>query len=311
MRQHQFQLRVKTELLRLIHTLPKKIWLKASYIGQGKKLRSNLMFKVAQAIGCPHEKIILPATILELIHTITILHDDVIDNTEKRRGNKTIHTTYKRRVSISSGDYLLSKALEWLAGDSVPAIKMAFFEKINDVCLGEIMQDIKADFKRPLRIKECLGIARAKTGALFAIAYQVPGILTGFPAQALQCLEELGYLHGTIYQLLDDYNDILFDSREENSKGAGFKHWTIPSVIWKKNHPASFSRFIKYQSTELKQPVREMILNSLYQTIGKTLTEGMRKIKKLNAKNLVEMDTFISLFQKEIAPFSLRPLFYT
>ena len=88
-----------------------------------------------------------------------------------------------------------------------------FFKKINEVCYGEIIQDTTIDPEVPLTIDECIEIASAKTGALFGLSYATPAIIMGLEPKIVQEIEDLGTLYGTIYQLLDDYNDILVDAR--------------------------------------------------------------------------------------------------
>ncbi len=174
-----FQKKVKKNLIKLIDNLPRNISEDAKYFLEGKKLRSNLMYEIAKLLNCPLYDILSPASVLELIHTTTIIHDDMLDHTKQRRGRKTIHSIYKERITVFTADYLIATCLAEFAKNSNSELQHFFFRKIKTVCEGEIKQDFNNDFSKPLSINDCLDIAAEKTGALFSLAFVTPAIIAG------------------------------------------------------------------------------------------------------------------------------------
>ena len=206
------------------------------FLNQGKKLRPRLMYQVAKLFNTPTKKIIIQAAILEIIHSVTLLHDDIIDKENKRRGKKTLYSQNKNQVSILLGDYLLSLCLETLSKTSPSHLQKDFYKKLKEVCQGEIKQDIENKFQTTLSKQDCLLIARKKTGALFALSFKTPAVLSKMPSHITLFAQECGYIYGTIYQLLDDLKDIKKDNTLSKNINT-FKHWTLPSLFWAKKKP--------------------------------------------------------------------------
>ena len=290
--------------MRLLSSLPHRLAKDVTYFIGGKKLRSNLMYQVGQLLGCSSQHLLLPASVLELIHTTTIIHDDVLDHTQVRRGNKTMHSIYKKRITIFAADYLISTSLEEFAKHSNTELQALFFRKIKEVCQGEIKQDFNDDFNKPLSIKDCIYIASKKTGALFDIAFATPAVVVGLGETNRNIIEEIGGLYGTIYQLLDDYKDMLFDARTEKNNTFSFKHWTITTVLWNEIDPEHFLRFVHSNTTELSDALRENILDRLFEIIQALIAKTTAKIAKVNDDSVTQCFELVS---REINALSPRP----
>ena len=300
-----FQKKVKKNLIKLIDQLPYNISDDAKYFLEGKKLRSNLMYEIAKLLNCSIRGILTPASVLELIHTTTIIHDDVLDHTKLRRGKKTIHSIYKKRITVFTADYLISTCLREFTKNSTAELSNIFFRKIKTVCEGEIKQDFNNDFNKPLSIDDCIDIAAQKTGALFSLSFLTPAIIAKTKEESKKLIEEIGLLYGTIYQLLDDYNDILFDVRTE--KNNAFKYWTVTTVLWNEIAPGHLRHFLKNGSIQLNETIREKILDQLFAIVHSLIEKVKNKIMKIGDKSV---NKCFKLVDKEINAFSPRPVHF-
>lgn len=177
----------------------------ASALDGGKMLRSALAARLWHAGGA-NDGAAFPAccAATELIHTATLLHDDVLDGASIRRGAAALWRQIGTSEAVLAGDMLLCQALDLLAGVEDGRWVGPFVRIVRETCQAEIEQDIHLPRRQaPLDEATCLRLAREKTGGLFA-----------FPARAAARTEEqaaafevVGYCLGTIYQLADDLVD--------------------------------------------------------------------------------------------------------
>ena len=115
----------------------------APLVHGGKRLRPVLFLLCARAKGiCPNERAMPLATALELIHTASLVHDDILDSAKKRRGVETVNSKYGAKIAVLVGDYLFAKAFQLVSennyGDEVAAV---LSKLVKNLCIGEIMQD--------------------------------------------------------------------------------------------------------------------------------------------------------------------------
>ncbi|HDY89639.1 MAG TPA: hypothetical protein ENH82_16195 [bacterium] len=146
-------------------------------------------------------------TAVELVHTASLLHDDVIDRGLIRRGVKTFWKAINPSVAVLTGDLLLCVALDLIQKTEKGRYSELFTDKVSEVCRAEVEQELVFRGKE-LDESICLRLAREKTGPLFAITGKVCG---GDNQDLSSALEESGYLVGTAYQLADDLLDIIGD----------------------------------------------------------------------------------------------------
>jgi len=293
-----FHYRLSRKMASLISDLPPLILNKTNYVTKGKFLRSNLMRKVAKTFKVPGKNIIAPASILELIHTCTLIHDDVIDMQKVRRGEKTINFHLKNKITVMSGDLMIASTLSEFSTFDDFNLETEFYKKIKEVCLGEIKQDMQTSIHNPINPLKCLDIARMKTGGLFALSFMVPGIIAKVKRDMMNFLEACGYLYGTVYQLIDDYKDILFDIKKNESE---FKHWTYPLNLWKKIDKKSFKEFLLGDIHSLPKEVDHIIRKDLYNLIHRQLINIKLKFKIDKKSTHKEL---FNLLLKEITRFS-------
>lgn len=148
------------------------------------------------------------AAAIEILHLATLVHDDIIDNADLRRGDVTLQKKYGKRTAVICGDYLLSMALKMAA--SIPNKKeyldMELPDYVGRVCLGELNQYIN-NYNFNLTIYRYLKIISGKTAALFEASYLAGAIFAGVSEKETKKYKRLGFYIGMIFQLTDDCID--------------------------------------------------------------------------------------------------------
>ncbi len=179
----------------------------------GKRLRPLLVLLSAYALNYTGQAHIPLAASLELIHSATLLHDDVVDASGLRRGKKTANTVWGNAASILVGDFLYSRAFQLIVNLEYPCILQSLAEATNIIAEGEILQLLSC--RDPdTNEQQCLRVIRAKTGTLFSIATQNMAMLAQRSAIEIQAMADYGMNLGIAFQLVDDAFD--YCASEEN-----------------------------------------------------------------------------------------------
>lgn len=148
------------------------------------------------------------AAAIEILHLATLVHDDIIDNAELRRGDVTLQKKFGRRTAVICGDYLLSASLRMAASieNKKDYLDLKLPDYVSRVCLGELNQHINNN-NLNLSIYRYLKIISGKTAALFEACYLAGAILAGSSEEETRKYKQLGYYIGMIFQLTDDCID--------------------------------------------------------------------------------------------------------
>lgn len=185
---------------------------------QGKSIRAISVLTCAQNNeGMVHKDAVLAAASIEIIHLASLVHDDIIDNADLRRGNQTLQKKYGKRTAVICGDYLLSLALKMLS--KIPRredyLNLNMPDYISKLCLGELNQHIN-NHNLNLSVFEYLRIISGKTAALFEASF-LAGAVIGENSEAdIKKYRKTGYYIGMIFQLMDDCLD--FEETTELAK---------------------------------------------------------------------------------------------
>jgi len=179
----------------------------------GKRLRPALVLLAANAFGATGPARHELAAVIEFIHTATLLHDDVVDESSLRRGRKTANAEFGNAASVLVGDFLYSRAFQMIVDAGSLRIMKVLADATNVIAEGEVLQllnvhDPDTDEESYLRV------IRYKTAKLFQAACQVGAILGGATAEAERALAEYGMHLGTAFQLVDDVLDYSGDLTE-------------------------------------------------------------------------------------------------
>ena len=172
----------------------------------GKRLRPALLLLVARALGYRGNLHVLLATVIEFIHTATLLHDDVVDESDLRRGRPTSNAAFGNAASVLVGDFLYSRAFQMMVEGGSMRIMQILADATNRIAEGEVLQllnihDPTVDEAR------YLGVVERKTATLFEAAARIGAILAGADERSEQACARYGAAIGTAFQIIDDVLD--------------------------------------------------------------------------------------------------------
>ncbi|MBT8420484.1 MAG: polyprenyl synthetase family protein [Gammaproteobacteria bacterium] len=181
----------------------------SSYIvhSGGKRLRPLLVLLATHLFGNNNGRDhIALAAIIEFIHTATLLHDDVVDASDLRRGQETANTVWGNNASVLVGDFLYSRAFQMMVQVGDMRIMEIFADTTNVIAEGEVMQLLNCN-EPDTTEEQYLDVIRAKTAKLFEAATQIGAVLHRRPREEEQAMAAFGLHLGTAYQLIDDALD--------------------------------------------------------------------------------------------------------
>ena len=180
----------------------------------GKQLRPMLVLLTAKLCGEVNQSTIFGALSLELLHTASLIHDDVVDDTLERRGKPSVNARWTNKIAILSGDYILSKSLECSARTDNLAILKAMANIGMQLSDGELLQLISAQLSSESE-KNYFSMIRKKTALLFSTCTEVGGISVNASNEQLEHLRNFGEYIGISFQIKDD----IFDYSENINIG--------------------------------------------------------------------------------------------
>lgn len=196
-----------------------------SLLGSGKRLRPILALTTAEILGLDPEVALKPVCALELMHTYSLIHDDLpcMDNDDYRRGKPTLHKAFAENIAVLTGDFLLTFAFDLLAHDD----NLAADQKIKLIqilakstgdrgMIGGQVMDLEAE-KKQINLEELKEIHRHKTGALISASVQFGAVLGNASEKQFAVLKEYGKNIGLAFQIIDDVLDVT-SSKEKHGK---------------------------------------------------------------------------------------------
>jgi octaprenyl-diphosphate synthase len=179
----------------------------------GKRFRPLLMLLSARLCDYREDRHIPLAAVVEFIHTATLLHDDVVDNADLRRGNASANSLWGNAASVLIGDYLLSKAFYLAVSDGNIRLMDVLARTTTRMAEGEVLQLIKHSDAEATE-EDYIKVITNKTAVLFSASCQVAGVLSGVSEEKEQSLARYGMDVGIAFQLMDDCLD--YTSKDED-----------------------------------------------------------------------------------------------
>lgn len=176
----------------------------------GKRLRPSLAFLAGRLLDAPREQALQVALAVELLHSASLLHDDLIDDANTRRGVDAAFRRYGNVVSVMSGDFMLARTLGILARSKSPEFTLLMSETAARICEAEVLQFQMATLET-YSLENYFTIIDGKTAALLAAAFEGVALLSGAPEAERRALRGFGMHYGRAFQLQDDYLDLLGD----------------------------------------------------------------------------------------------------
>jgi geranylgeranyl pyrophosphate synthase len=174
----------------------------------GKRLRPALVILVGRMFGCPAAPFHRLAAAVEMLHTATLIHDDLVDEGDLRRGRETLHTIWPAGVTVLAGDCLLAQAISLVAELDHPRVLGVLARTLATMCAGEIRQILATQEKHGGREGYYRGV-EAKTASLFAASTEMAGILAGAEESQVAALRRFGRDLGVAFQIVDDVLDFI------------------------------------------------------------------------------------------------------
>lgn len=179
----------------------------------GKRVRPQLAMIASQMFGGKEEDVLPAALALEVFHNFTLLHDDVMDKAEVRRGRPTVHVKWNENTAILSGDQMVIEAYKLLS--NVPANKLPkalhlFNKMATEICEGQ-QYDVDFESQEHVAIEDYLKMIRLKTSVLLATALQMGAYIAGANDEQQEALYQFGINIGLAFQIQDDILDVWGD----------------------------------------------------------------------------------------------------
>ena len=234
--------------------------------GSGKHLRPTLLALAAKAVGKIGDAQVTAAVIIEMVHLATLVHDDVMDEAQIRRGQLTLAANWGNEIAVLFGDCLFAQALKLAAGFPTPEVCRAVAMATNTVCTGEILQ---TQHRRifALSRREYFRVIEMKTAELFTLSCDLAAFLGNAGSEQRAALRKFGAAFGTAYQVYDDCVD-LFGSESAAGKSLGTDlakgKLTWPLLLaWERANPADrvrLERMIQSWQPEHFSEVNDLLM---------------------------------------------------
>jgi octaprenyl-diphosphate synthase len=231
------------------------------YRRKGKQLRPILVFLSARLNGEPGESTHIAAAMIELLHTATLIHDDVVDDSYERRGFFSVYALWKSKISVLVGDFLLSKGLLLAINNKEFELLHIISEAVKEMSEGELLQ-LQKSRKLNITEEEYLEIIRKKTATLISACVSCGASSVGTTPENLAKLKLMGEYAGLAFQVKDDLFDYEKDCLTGKPRGNDIKEkkLTLPLI-----HALSQS------SDSERKRIKKLIRNN--NNKSKTITE--------------------------------------
>jgi geranylgeranyl diphosphate synthase, type II len=189
----------------------------------GKRVRSTLLLLACEAVGGNAASALNAGAAMEILHNFTLVHDDVMDNAESRRGRPTVHVRWDLNNAILVGDVLVGLAYESLLRTNTPQIRRVvevFTGGLLEVCRGQA-RDLELGRAARVTLARYFRMIERKTGSLIALSAELGGIVGRGTSRQVRALRTFGTFLGRAFQLQDDLLDIIADEEHLGKKVGG------------------------------------------------------------------------------------------
>jgi len=198
----------------------------------GKRIRPAFVFLSGELFGENKRDLLRFAAAIEMIHMSTLVHDDIIDHAEERRGKQTLNAKFGNPWALYAGNYLFAEALELIQPEKNKEIAKVMADSAVKIVEGELLQHL-ALFNTNQTIRDYLKRIRGKTALLLALSCQVGAMAAGQSPEKVKKMYNFGYNLGMAFQIIDDILDIEENAKTKKTKGEDLLngHINLPALI--------------------------------------------------------------------------------
>ncbi|MFD1357987.1 polyprenyl synthetase family protein [Fictibacillus halophilus] len=227
----------------------------------GKRIRPVFVLLSAQFGTYNINHVKKPAAALELIHMASLVHDDVVDDADMRRGRLTVKAKYDSKIAMYTGDYIFASALKLMTDIEIPRAHQILAQGMKEMCLGEIEQ-INEQFDTNQNIRKYFKRIKRKTALLIALSCQLGAITSKADVSLQKMLYEFGYCVGMAFQITDDILDFTA-SEKQLGKPAGSDlkqgNITLPALFTICEYPEVKEKLNLYYQNEDSELLAELL----------------------------------------------------
>lgn len=204
---------------------PNSLYDPAKYIlsSTGKRLRPILLLLTSRSLGAPLSLAMPAALSVEIFHNFTLVHDDIMDNANTRRGRETVHIKWDEPTAILSGDYLMALSYQLLSdlpATQLPEVLKVYHNMVRLLCEGQAL-DKSFEIRKDVTLDEYFKMIQGKTGALIEVVFEIGAIIGGASDSERKQLSSLGAHVGRAFQIQDDLLDLTAESHKWGKKVGG------------------------------------------------------------------------------------------
>ncbi len=205
----------------------------------GKRVRPALALLTGRLYPADGDRIVALAAAVEMLHTATLVHDDVVDGSLLRRGNPTLNARWSPGATILTGDYVFARAADLAAQTGSVRVMRIFARTLMTIVTGELRQQFSDTQRRQTR-DDYFQRIYAKTASMFELATEAAGVLIQAPEDEIQALKDFGHDLGMAFQIMDDVLDLVGDASQVGKPVANDLRQgivTLPVIDYLDVHP--------------------------------------------------------------------------
>ncbi|MGE7941291.1 MULTISPECIES: heptaprenyl diphosphate synthase component II [Lysinibacillus] len=255
----------------------------------GKRIRPIFVLLGAKFGEYDIDKMKDVAVPVELIHMASLVHDDVIDDSNMRRGRPTVKSQWNNRVAMYTGDFIFARALEYITKLEDPLVHQILARTMVEICNGEVIQ-IEDKFRLDQGLKDYFRRIKRKTALLISSSCELGAVAAGVDAKTVRHLKRFGYFVGMSFQIIDDVLDIMATDKELG-KPAGSDllqgNITLP-ILLLKDDPEMQPYLVKVFAGTLTETERQKMLR--YVRKSDAIEQANKMSDKYLKKALQEID---------------------
>jgi len=257
----------------------------------GKRLRPALVILSARSCGYAGSQHHQLAAVVEFIHTATLLHDDVVDDSHLRRGRATANSTFGNAAAVLVGDFLYSRAFQMMVDVQSMRVMEVLADATNAIAEGEVMQLLHVH-NPEVNEQDYLRVVRAKTAKLFEAAGRLGAILAGASPRQEQALADYGMHLGTAFQLVDDildYSGDLAQTGKNLGDDLAEGKTTLPIIYAMRHGNAEQTAVVRNALDRGGLGDFEPVLNAMREAGALDYTRAQAEVSAGEARNAIAM----------------------